>query len=35
MKRILVGTVALGLTAMAGSIWHPMQGTLGNPFNNG
>ena len=38
MKRFLVGAVGLGLAAMpamAGSIWNPMQGTLGNPFSNG
>ncbi len=38
MKRFLVGAVVLGLAAtpaMAGSIWNPMQGTLGNPFNDG
>jgi hypothetical protein len=38
MKRFLIGSLVLGLTAMpamAGSTITPMQGTLGNPFNNG
>ena len=38
MKRFLVGTLALGLMAMpamAGVTITPMQGTMGNPFNNG
>ena len=38
MKRFLSGTLVLGLMAMpamAGSILTPMQGTLGDPFNNG
>ena len=38
MKRILVGTLALGLLAMpalADRTVTPMNGTMGNPFNNG
>ena len=38
MKRFLSGTVVLGLMAMpaiAGVTVTPMQGTMGNPFNNG
>ena len=38
MKRLLVGTLALGLMAMpalAGQTVTAMQGTMGNPFNNG
>ena len=38
MKRSLTGLLVLGLTAMpavAGTTITPMQGTLGNPFNNG
>ena len=38
MKRLLVGTIALGLMAMpamAGVTVTPMDGTMGNPFNDG
>ena len=38
MKRFLSGAVVLGLMAMpamAGVTVTPMQGTMGNPFNNG
>jgi hypothetical protein len=38
MKRFLTGAVVLGLTAMpalAGQTITPLQGTIGNPFNNG
>ena len=38
MKRSLTGLLVLGLTAMptvAGTTITPMQGSLGNPFNNG
>jgi len=38
MKRFLTGVAVLGLTAMpamAGVTVTPMQGTYGNPFNNG
>ena len=38
MKRLLVGTLALGIMAMpaiADRTVTPMQGTMGDPFNNG
>ena len=38
MRRFLSGVVVLGLMAMpamAGVTVTPMQGTMGNPFNNG
>ncbi len=38
MKRFLTGAAVLGLMAMpavAGTIITPLEGTLGNPFNNG
>ena len=38
MKRFLTGAAVLGLMAMpamAGTTITPLQGSLGNPFNNG